>query len=296
MKTLLLSSALSVVAASAMAQDMTYGNATFTYSSLSDGGDNLDTIGVAGQYGYQVDAFSFGITVDYLDFDTPGPSFSLSGLTVEGAYEFAPGWSAGAVYSALDIDGENLDFYEIFGLYDAGTFFGRLSYADGEDFLFGEEAGYGLTVGYDFGQGTEAAASLIFDSDDSDDRITILQVNHDAEMLEVDFTYFDVSGGGFNFFDLGVAYAVTPQVDVLFDYRDYEGDARTYAIGGSYEFADGVSAFAKYSQLDVGGDNVDGFSLGVTYDMGDKPLSQETIYDRAFRPLYFDMDGFPLIL
>lgn len=303
MKTLLLTSALSVVAASAIAQDMTFGNATFSYSSFSEGGDSLDTLGLRSEFGFQTGAFSYGATLDYVDLSGDGPSFSLTGLTVDGAYAFAPGWSAGAAYTTLRFGGgggpsdDTASIYEVFGLYDTGTFFARAAYVDGEDFFFGEEtAAIGIAGGYNFGQGTEAALSVVFDTDDSENRVSVLQVRHDTDMMQVDFTYFDISGPGPDFFDLGVAYAVTPQIDLLFDYRDFTGEANTYAVGGAYEFTDGVSAYAKYSQLDIEGQNVDGFSVGITYDMGDKPLSQQNTYDRVIRPLYFDTDGFPFVL
>jgi hypothetical protein len=174
----------------------------------------------------------------------------------------------------------------------SGPFFGRVAVGDGG--FFGNGRYLGVTGGYEFAAGSEAALSLFRSLEDgADETLYVLQFQHSGDMFDVDGSYFGVSNEDFSQLDINFSYAVTPQIDVLADITSFDnGDLVSLGIGSSYEFTDGIAAYAKLNRLTDGSDSINGFGFGITFDMGEGSLKDQNTYERVFRPLYFN-EGFP---
>lgn len=297
----LLSTALAGTASLAMAQDSTYYNGTLGYSEFSEGGDSLSSSFLGFEGGTTFGDFMVSSTLDVMRLDTSGGGSgpTLTGTSINGAYAITPSISVGASYTHLDFDGSTENTSEIFATFDgtqmSGPFFGRIGIGEGEVF-FGDRY-IGVTGGYEFAQGTEAALSLYRSLDNgSDETLYVMQVQHSGQMFDVDGRYFGVSDDDFNQLDIDFAYAVTPQIDILADFSSFDsGDVKVFGLGGSYEFMDGISAYAKVNRLSAPSESIDGFGFGVTFEMGEGSLKDQNSYERVIRPLYFNGD-FPFLL
>lgn len=282
----------------AAAQDSTYYNGTLGYTQFSENGTTITN----GFFGFEGGAefgdfmLSGALDVSRLDFGGMGGAGTLSGASLSGAYAITPSIAVGASFTRLDFDGSDGSFNELFMTFDgtdmSGPFFGRVAVGDGDFFSNGRYLG--VTGGYEFAAGSEAALSLFRSLEDgADETIYVLQFQHSGGMFDVDGSYFGVSNEDFSQLDINFAYAVTPQIDVLADITSFDnGDLVSMGIGSSYEFTDGIAAYAKLNRLTDGSDSINGFGFGITFDMGEGSLKDQNTYERVFRPFYFN-DGFP---
>lgn len=303
MKNLVVTTALACAAAGgAYAQEITYGGLLANYGTYSADDYDADLSLFAGEIGVAVDSFDFWIegVQNTLDPEGLGADLHADVLTLGAGVSFGNGFRVDVSSTDLSfgvfIAGLDVGIDELGVAYDSGTYFGRVSYAklseDTDGFLDGL---WGLHGGYSFTDAAEVSLSVHGvdgDVDDYVDPIYILSGSYDAGLWDVEVNGISASiddadislltvGGSYNFASEWSAYGAYSYGSI----EDY--DANLVRIGAAYTFSDTYKVFADYTYVDVEDmdDNINGFSIGLSMDFGDKPASYETTADRLTNSL-----------
>ncbi len=279
---------LTALASAAAAQDISYANAGLSYSQFEEQGVTLDVITGSASVGVDYGAADLFVDGDIVRLGIEGEDIDLSALSLGAGYTFGA-IRADVSYSTLGVDvlglDENTSFTEVGLAYGAGAFSVRGAYAFLDEDELGAEALYGVMVGYEILPGTDASLSIHGiegDNVDFDEKLYIASVNHDGEALDAALDIIRIDE--LSAYNLAAAYGFGAGYGVTGSYgrASFDGEelASTYSLGGYYDIDDSFSVFAELSRLEALGEEVDGFTVGMTYDMGEKPTSRQTQTDR----------------
>lgn len=295
--TILAAGGLAVLGTQAAAQDKIFSDSTLGYAQLSGEGGEVDLTFFSVAGAYDVGAFNFAAALDSFKFEGVGEGeLGATGLSVNLGYAISPAFSVNAAFAHIELDEDQSDFVELSATYDGGPYWVTVMFGQSDDGDFLAEEYYGVSGGYDFGQGTEIVLAYYDSNEDGFEPVTAISALHQSGPLEIEADL--ISSEDVSYFKSSASYDVTPQISVLagYDLIDFDGDSvSTISLGGAYEFAPGLEAFAKLSRIDGDGPEADGIAIGVTYVTGTPTLRTEGSYDRIIRPVLFDSDGIPLL-
>lgn len=298
MKNLMITSALVCAAATgATAQEITYGGLLANYGTYSLDDFDADLSLFAGDIGVAVGSFDFWIegVQGNLDLEDDSDDHYSDVLTLGAGASFGDGFRIDVSSTDLSIDlgffDTDIGIDELGAAYDNGTYFGRLSYAklseDADGYLDGI---WGLHAGYAFSDAAEVSLSVHSvdgDADDYIDPIYILSGRYDAGLWDIEMNglFTEIDSYDLSLLTLGGTYDFTNEWSAYgaYTYGSIEDDdANLLRVGAAYTLNDTYKFFADYTYGDADGldDHLDGFSVGVSMDFGDKPTSYETTADR----------------
>jgi|GEM_PF-2359957 hypothetical protein len=303
MKNLMITTALVCAAATgASAQEITYGGLMANLGVYSVDGNDADLSLFAGDIGVAVGSFDFWIDGLQASLSPEGASYDFHAdvLTLGAAASFGNGFRVDVSSSDISVGyafyGYDVGIDELGIAYDNGTYFGRFSYAKLSEDTNGDIDGlWGLHVGYAFSDAAEMSLSVHnVDGDWGDyiDPIYILSGSYDAGVWDVELNGIsaNIDGLDISLLTIGGSYDFTSEWSAYGAYtygalEDY--DANLIRIGAAYTLNDTYKFFADYTYADVEDmdGNLDGFSIGVSMDFGDKPTSYETTADRLTNSL-----------
>lgn len=292
-RTTLSIAALGVMAAPAFAQELTYGAFSLDYSVLSiedSGGDELTNFDLQGDGEFTLDQFVLGAGISNDNFDDgDGFDFTVRILDLYAGYEITPEVLVGAGFTntTVDFGGGDDDFsgYNLFGQYQTGAFGVAVNYnrpdQDFDDFeittLFAEgEVAPGVTVG-----------GIVESISDVDETGYFLSAEYDAGQIFGRAYYTSISDIDFGLYGLRGAYRFDDAISITGGVEaasgdDFIGEYTALSVGGAYEFAPGVAATARYTNIDVdGGSGADAFAVGLTYEMGARKRLDRSMLDDA---------------
>lgn len=285
----------------ATAQELTYGGVEANYRNYDVDGTSVDMGLFAADLG-----FSFGQGFDgwfdvssfETDIDDAALSLGLGEVTLGLGYTLPQNIRADVsvtnLSTDLDIAGfgaeDDMTMGEIGVAYDNGTTFGRLSYTgfDDDDSLIDNL--WGLHLGYEGQQGLNASVSAHWVDDDFDaiDKpLMIATLGYDSAQwqAELDLLTLEVADFDVTIWSVSGEYDITRNWSAFGSYMNLATDgldADVIRLGGAYNFDERTRVYADVSRLStsLSNDEVDGFGIGISMDLGDKPASYETTADR----------------
>jgi hypothetical protein len=298
MKNLMITTALVCAASTAAsAQEITYGGLLANLGTYSADGYDADLSLFAGDIGIAVGTFDFWIDGIQATLSPEGSSYDLHAdiLTLGAGASFGNGFRVDVSSSDISVGyaffGYDFGMDEIGVAYDNGTYFGRISYAKLSEDTNGYLDGlWGLHAGYAFSDAAEISLSVhAVDGEVEDyvDPVYILSGSYDAGVWDVELNGISANFDGLDvsLLTIGGSYDITSEWSAYGAYtygalEDY--DANLIRVGAAYTLNDTYKFFADYTYADVEDmdGNLDGFSIGVSMDFGDKPASYETTADR----------------
>ena len=291
-RTTLSIAALGVMAAPAFAQELTYGAFSLDYSTFSSndgGGEELTNFDLEGDAEFTIDQFVLGAGISSDNFDSDGGfDGTIRILDVYAGYAITPEVLVGAGFANTTIDffgDEDFSGYDVFGQYQTGGFGVAINYSRPDDefdefeitTLFAQgEVAPGVTVG-----------GFVESYSEVDESAYFLSAEYDAGQIFGRAYYTSVTDTDFGLYGLRGAYrfddaiSITGGVEALSG-DDFFGEYTAVSIGGEYQFAPGVAATARYTNIDVdGGSGADGFAIGLTYEMGARKRLDLNMMDDA---------------
>lgn len=304
---------LVLVAGTAAAQELDYGNLTVSSTSLTlpvDGLDydlGLDILALDGSAGLSfgaLDIFASGtqaeLTLDIPEEETDGENLSLKlqSIGLGAGYSFAGNYRVDLSQSRIDLDVEDLSadtsFTELGFGYVRGPIFARAAIGKGDD-NSGLENVISVMGGYEFTDTIQASLSLHTvdeDLDQFDRPVIVANAEWDTDFggASLDVVNAKIDDTNLQVFSLTAYYSVTPDIDILGSFSSGQIDGNgltTTALGASYGITDTFDAFASYSLTQVDGvpSDIKGVSIGVQFDLGDKPTVRETTSERLTNAL-----------
>ncbi|MEM9349541.1 MAG: hypothetical protein AAGA47_04720 [Pseudomonadota bacterium] len=288
MRLLMVSAALVSVATGAYAQNLSYANGELSFTSLDGDGDTTDVTYFEGSAGFDVGAVDLFGDVIFTEFDLSGDDVDLSTVSLGAGYSFGGWYRTDVSYTQFENDafgfGDSTDVTEVGLGFNDGLFLVRGAYAALEEDS-GADALYGLTLGLQFNENTDASVSrhrLEAEDGGEDENLSIASLNHNGDIFELEIdmvTADDVFSVGLN-----GNYAITSRFGVLGSLAQVSIDdddvLDRIGAGGFYQIADGLRIDAEIFRIDSDGDDVDGITVGLRYDMGAKSVERETQIDR----------------
>lgn len=278
-----------VICAASMlcAQDITYGNAQYTYSSIDIDGEDVDIGGFTGSIGAAFGDIDVFADADYTEFELGGEDLEVA------SYEVGVGYTFGilrADISLAQLEASFLGFSDDSSLvevglgYNADIFRARVAYASLDDDT-GLDGLFGLTVGIKFDDRTEASLSFHQTDPEADgvdeEDITILNISHDGDVIDLEFDVIDDD------FSTGVVltgdYALRNGFGINGSYSNISADGDDVdriGVGGFYDIGNGFRVDGELFQIEADGNDSEGLRLGLTYDFGQKGFERQTQLDR----------------
>ncbi len=293
-KTSLTAAALGILAVPAFAQELTFGSFSLDYTKAAPegGGSDLTSLDLQGEGEFTMNQFVFGagLSNDKFEFDG-GPEFTVRRLNAYAGYAITPEALVGAGFTNVNIaDPVDDDFngFDVFGQYQTGAFGVAVNYnRPDQDFddveittFFAEaEVAPGVTLG-----------GILESFSEVDENAYFLSAEYDAGQIfarayytsaeDADFAIYGARGE-YRFDD---AIAFTAGLETVSG-DDFGPDYTSVSVGGSYEFAPGVAASARYSKIDTDGEDADVLALGLTYEMGERQRLDRNMSEAAYDDL-----------
>ncbi|MEM9436422.1 MAG: hypothetical protein AAGA15_05220 [Pseudomonadota bacterium] len=276
------------VATGAFAQELTHANGDISFSVLDDGDETSEVTNVEASIGYQAGSLDLFGDVIFTDLDLDGDETDISTGGLGAGYSFAGRFRTDVSYTQFEntVIGfdDAIDVAEVGLGFNDGLFLVRGAYAFLEEDS-GADGVYGLMLGLQFSEDTDASVSRhrIDPEDEGDaENLTIASLNHNGDILDLEIDMIisdDVFSVGLN-----GDYAISPRFGVVGSLAQVSIDdddvLDRVGAGGFVQIADGLRVDAEIFRIGTDGDDVDGFSFGLRYDMGAKSVDRETQIDR----------------
>ncbi|WP_108815901.1 hypothetical protein [Loktanella sp. Alg231-35] len=272
---------IAAITVPAAAQQLTYGNVEFEISRLDADGDEITSKVLESDVEFSANQFLFGAEVKNQSLELGGSDATITNYNAFGAYRVVPEFMIGAGLNGIDLDGSDVNGYEVFAQYTTPQFGVAVNYnnpdSDDDDFT--------LTTGYIEGQiaTTVTLGAVIESFNDVDNKYYALTAEYDDGPIFARAYYnaiTDVDGG---LFGVRGAYGVTDTVDVIASLErgseDFFGDLTAYSIGADYMISEGFSVDGSIGQLEFESSSAQFVQLGVTYEVGERMRLDRKVND-----------------
>ena len=277
-KALIVAPFAALIASSASAQELTYGQLYASTAELSFDGVDVDDVDgeiYGGGFEFVVDSFTFSgdiARVSVEDFDT-----DIGAIAAE--YTFTNGLSLGLEHARVDFEGIDASLNSIFAVYETGSVAVGASIGDSDDL---EDEPVAVFASFDVSpNGTIGAELLTLDDTDA----LALYADYDAETYEFYASYVDFDGFDVLIFD--TSFNISTKFAVTAGYAnlsfDGGGDADAYSVGAKYGITDSVDIAASYGNLSVDSVDADVIAFGLEFEIGERTSARSSFTDVAGR-------------
>ncbi len=274
-KALIMAPFAALIASSASAQELTYGQLYASTAELSFDGVDVDVESYGGGFEFVVESFTFSgdfarVSVEDVDVD-------IGAIAAE--YAFANGLSLGLEHVRVDLEGIDASLNSIFAVYETGSVAVGASIGDSDDL---EDEPVAVFASFDVSPNGTIGAEL-YSLDDTD--ALALYADYEADTYEFYASFVDLDGVDGFIFDASLN--ISTQVALTAGYAtfsdDADGDLDAYSFGFEYGITDSVSIGASYGNVSVESVDADVIAFGIEFEIGKRTSARSSFTDVAGR-------------